>query len=289
MRPVDSSQITQLRSALEDLAEQDPLISLRQRNDEGEISVRLYGEVQKEVMTETLLGEYGIEVTFGPSQTVCIERPLKRGEHVEFVGQGGNPYYATVGLRIEPAMADSGVRYERQLGSLPLAFYRAIEETVYATLEQGLAGWTVTDCVITLTDVGYIPITVAADFRKLTPLVLMQALLAGETSICEPIERLELEIPVDTFGVVCGVLMNAGGTVLDAGIQDAAYCITAEVPTADLREIEQQLPGLTRGEGGWESSFAGYVPVSGDVPQRKRSGPNPLNRAHYLAEVARIG
>jgi ribosomal protection tetracycline resistance protein len=83
VRPVDPGQVTLLRSALEDLAEQDPLISLRQRNEAGEISVRLFGEVQKEVMTETLLGEYGIEVSFGETQVVCIERPLGTGEHVE--------------------------------------------------------------------------------------------------------------------------------------------------------------------------------------------------------------
>jgi len=29
------------------------------------------------------------------------------------------------------------------------------------------------------------------------------------------------------------------------------------------------------------------VPVSGDPPTRKRIGPDPLNRAYYLAEVAR--
>ncbi|MFN8515901.1 MAG: GTP-binding protein [Chloroflexia bacterium] len=35
VRPADPAQITQLRAALDQLAEQDPLISLRQRNDEG--------------------------------------------------------------------------------------------------------------------------------------------------------------------------------------------------------------------------------------------------------------
>ena len=67
----------------------------------------------------------------------------------------------------------------------------------------------------------------------------------------------------------------------------ATHHITCEIPTAELRTIEQQLPGLTRGEGSWMSSFAGYVPVSGDAPVRARIGPDPLNREYYLAEVAR--
>ncbi|MEA2513070.1 MAG: ribosomal protection tetracycline resistance protein [Thermomicrobiales bacterium] len=288
VRPVEPGQITRLRAALEQLAEQDPLISLRQRNEEGEISLRLYGDVQKEVVTETLSRDYGIGATFGPSQTICIERPIGTGEHAEIIFENGNPYYATVGFRVEPAERGSGIRYVRELGSLPLAFYRAIEETVHETFTHGMSGREVTDSDDTLTHAGYCaPISVAADFRKLTPLVLMQALLAAGTEVCEPVEELDLDIPEDTFGAVCGALVNARATIRNAFPDGSSHRIICEIPTAELRAVEQQLPGLTRGDGGWGSSFAGYVPMTGDAPTRARVGPNPLNRAHYLAEVAR--
>ncbi len=289
VRPLDAGQITRLREALEQLAEQDPLMTLRQRNEEGEISVRLYGEVQKEVIIETLAREYGVGVWFGPSQTVCIERPVGAGEHVEIIGTPGNPFYGTLGFRVEPGEPGSGIRYERELGSLPPAFYRAIEETVYETLGQGLSGWEVTDCVVTLTQAGYwSPVSTAGDFRKLTPFVLMQAMLQAGTVVSEPIEELTIEIPEDTFGAVCGVLLHARATIRDALPDGASHRIVCEVPTAELRGVEQQLPGLTHGDGGWVSSFAGYIPVAGEPPVRPRIGPNPLVRAQYLAEVARM-
>lgn len=288
MRPVDPSQITRLRAALDQLAEQDPLISLRQRNAEGEISLRLYGEVQKEVVADTLARDYGVAVTFGPSRTICTERPLGTGESAEFMGAEGNPFVATVGFRVEPAEPRSGVRYVRRLGSLPLAFYRAIEETIRETFQQGLSGWEVTDCVVTLTHAGFSSVTsTAGDFRKLVPLVLMRALQGAETQVCEPFEAIEIEIPEDTFGAVSGALIHARATVSNAFRDGASYRIIAEIPTTELRALEQQLPSLTRGEGGWLSSFAGYVPVTGDTPVRTRGGPNPLNRAQYLADVAR--
>jgi ribosomal protection tetracycline resistance protein len=288
VHPLEPSQITRLRAALEQLAEQDPLIALRQRNDEGEVSLRLYGEVQKEVIAETLAQEYGVAVSFGPSQTVCIERPTGAGEHTEFMSESGNPFYATVGFRIEPAPQGSGIRYLRELGALPLAFYRAIEETVHEALTQGLFGWEVTDCLITLTQAGYSSVmSTAGDFRKLTPLVLMHALREAGTQVCEPVEALDLEIPEETFGAVCGALLNARATIRNAVPEGATHHITADVPTAELRGLEQQLPGLTHGEADWATSFAGYVLVSGEAPVRKRAGPNPLNRAHYLAELAR--
>jgi ribosomal protection tetracycline resistance protein len=286
--PVKPDQITRLRGALEQLAEQDPLISLRQRNEDGEISLRLYGEVQKEVVAETLSRDYGIAVWFGPTRTICIERPVGVGEYAEFIGESGNPFYATVGFRIEPADCGSGIRFVRELGSLPLAFYRAIEESVHETLTQGLAGWEVTDGIITLTQAGFwSPVSTAGDFRKLTPLVLMRALLDACTEVWEPVEELELDIPEDTFNAVCGALVNARATIRYVVREEASHRIICEIPTAELRSIEQQLPRLTHGDGGWVSSFAGYAPITGEAPSRTRSGPNPLNRAHYLAEMAR--
>ncbi len=288
VRPVEPGQITQLRAALEQLAEQDPLISLRQRNAEGEISLRLYGEVQKEIVMDALARDYGVAATFGPSRTICIERPVGTGAEAETIGEPGNPFYATVGFRVEPAAPRSGLRYVRELGALPLACYRAIEETVHETFKQGLQGWEVTDCVVTLTHAGFDSVmSTAGDFRKLVPLVLMRALQRAGTEVCEPIEALDLEIPEDTFGAVTGALVNARATMQNAFRDGAAYRIVGEIPTAEIRALEQQLPSLTRGDGSWLSSFAGYIPVTGDTPTRPRIGPQPLSRAQYLADVAR--
>lgn len=288
VRPVEPGQLTRLRTALEELAEQDPLIALRQRNAEGEIAIRLYGEVQKEVVTETLARDYGVAVTLGPTRTICIERPVGVGEQVEVMREGGNPFFATLGFRVEPASCGSGVSYERDLGALPLAFYRAVEETIYEAFKQGLCGWEVTDCAVTLTQAGFNSVaSTAGDFRKLTPLVLLEALRQAGTAVCEPVEAFELDIPEDTFGAVCGALMHARATMRNAYRDGASYRLVCEIPTAELHGVEQHLPGLTRGEGSWVSSFAGYVPVDGEPPTRARIGPDPLNRAHYLADVAR--
>ena len=68
-----------LRVALAQLAEQDPLINVRQEDTRQEISVSLYGEVQKEVIGATLAAEFGLDVTFRETTTICIERPVGTG------------------------------------------------------------------------------------------------------------------------------------------------------------------------------------------------------------------
>src|SRR5918992_992348 len=74
-----------LHVALARLAEQDPLINLRQDDLRQEVSVSLYGEVQKEVIQATLRDDFGLGVSFRESTTICVERPTGIGSAVEMM------------------------------------------------------------------------------------------------------------------------------------------------------------------------------------------------------------
>src|SRR5207302_4007532 len=92
------SDRARLRVALAQLAEQDPLIDVRQDDTRQEISVSLYGEVQKEVIGATLAADFALDVSFRKTTTICIERPIGTGAAVERLHRAPNPCLATVGL-----------------------------------------------------------------------------------------------------------------------------------------------------------------------------------------------
>ena len=281
-----------LHAALAELAEQDPLIDLR-----PELTVSLYGEVQKEVVEATLADEYGIEVGFRGTSTIHVERPVGAGVAGETLGKGGNPYLATIDLRVEPAPIGSGVEFalDVPVEQVPIYMFRtaglfaeALAETVRRTLTQGLYGWQVTDVRVTVTRTGYTsPNTAASDYRKLVPLVLMGALSAAGTVVCEPIQRFDLDGPADTLGAVLGALGRFGAVSDRQELRESAYAIGGLIPAARLRELEQALPGLTHGEGVVETTFEGYRPVAGPPPRRDRWDDNPLDRREYLLRVER--
>ncbi len=288
-----------LQVALSRLAEQDPLIDLRQDGVRQEISVSLYGEVQKEVIQATLAEDFGVEVSFRETTTLCAERVVGTGSAYELIGADSNPFLAQVGLRVEPGPDGSGVDFRLgvELGSMPYAFFRATEETVRETLRQGLCGWEVLDCVVTMTHSGYYPrqsrmhgtfdksmSSTAGDFRLLTPLVLMSALRRAGTRVHEPVLRFRLEAPADTFGVLLPALARLEA-VAGASTEDGV--LTGRVPAARVRDVERALPGLTRGEGVVESAFDSYRPVRGAPPSRSRTDANPLDRKEYLLHVVR--
>jgi ribosomal protection tetracycline resistance protein len=300
--PDDPADRGALYVALTRLAEQDPLIGLRLDEVRQEIAVSLYGEVQKEVIEATLRDGFGLGVAFLETTTICIERPTGTGSAVQIMGQDGNPFLATVGLRVEPAAVGSGVGFGLgvELGSMPYAFFKAVEDTVHDTLRQGLHGWQVTDCLVTMTHSGYAPRQSHAharfdksmsstgwDFRSVTPLVLMAALRRAGTAVLEPMHRFRLDIPADTLNPVLHLLVRARGVLRGSATVGASCLLDGDIPAAMVHDVQRRLPALTRGEGSTEWTFDHYRPVRDTVPERTRWDHNPLNRKEYLLHVRR--
>jgi ribosomal protection tetracycline resistance protein len=280
-----------LRVALAQLAEQDPLINVRQDDTCQELSVSLYGEVQKEVIQATLTNEFGLDVTFRETTPLYIERPIGTGEAIEILHAETNPFLATIGLRIDRAPRGSGIEFQLQVDAraVPLYIYKTVEsfsermdEYVRQTLREGLFGWQVTDCIVTMTKCIYSvpdgppsrrgPLSTAADFRKLTPLVLMQALKRARTVVCEPIVRVSIEIPTRAMGAVMAALARLDAAVDTPSLHEELSTIETVLPATRAQDLQRQLPGLTGGEGVLDSSFTGYQPVIGDQPTRRANG-----------------
>ena len=304
--PTDPDDGAGLRVALGQLAEQDPLIEVRQDDERHQISVSLYGEVQKEVIQATLAEDYGIDVEFHETTPIYIERLRRLGEAIVILNTETNPYRATIGLRVEPAREGSGLEFRLDVDHrrVPLyafkkleSFGSAMEEYVREQLQEGLYGWRVPDCVVTMTDSNYSspdgpqstrgPLSTPADFRKLAPIVVMQALESAGTVVCEPTARLVLEVPTHAVGAVIPALARLGATFETPAPNGERSTITAVLPATRADELHRELPALTGGEGVLDSSFAGYQPVGGDPPTRRRTRPNPLNVGEYVARVER--
>jgi ribosomal protection tetracycline resistance protein len=308
VKPTDPADGQRLRVALGQLAEQDPLIDVRQDDARAETSVALYGEVQREVIEATLADDYGLAVEFRDTTTICVERPTGTGEAVELLNTPTNPFHADLGLRVEPAAPGSGV--EVRVASdvdprdVPLyvfktfeSFVHHLDEFVRLALVEGLNGWQVTDCVVTLTKIAYSladgppsrrgPMPTTRDVKRLTPLVLMQALARAGTAVCEPVFTISVEVPTEAVGAVLAALGRLGAAA-GMPLPRGELCqLETELGASRVQELRRLLPGLTGGEGVLDAEFAGYQPLSGEPPVRERLTPDPLNLDRYLAQVGR--
>ncbi|HEX4470869.1 MAG TPA: translation factor GTPase family protein [Nocardioides sp.] len=283
---VDPGLRPALRTALAQLADQDPLIAAR-TDEDGRATVSLYGRVQQEVLGSTLAEEHGIAVEFSDASVLHVERPRRVGEAVLRLNTVENPFQATIGLRVEPGDPGSGFGFRVEVAArdMPLylfksvdAFAASIEKHVRRELASGCYGWEVTDCVVTLTEASYSvadgppskrgPTSTSFDYRKVTPLVARRALERARTRVCEPALRILLEVPTQDAPTVQRLLARWGAELTGQTSVGELSRVEARLVAARLHELQRQLPDLTGGEGVLESWFDGYQPVPGRPPVR---------------------
>ncbi|EJE7234120.1 tetracycline resistance ribosomal protection protein [Clostridium botulinum] len=277
---------SKLFKALTMLTEEDPLLEVETDDSEKEIYVNLFGEVQMEILKSILVDSYGIEVEFSNILTIYKETPKGTGTAIMRMQEGLNPFWATVGLKVEPAARGEGLRYisEVSVGSLPKSFQNAIEEAVIKTSKQGLFGWEVTDIKVTLTCGEFFsPASTPADFRNVTPMVFMEALYETKTDLLEPIHEFELRIPQNVLSKAIWDLETMRATFDNPIINQKEFIIKGLIPVENSKEYKMKIASYTEGKGMFMTKFYGYKGVPLKLAKtRQKLVYNPLNKKEYL-------
>jgi ribosomal protection tetracycline resistance protein len=304
--PCDDDDRERMRVALMQLAEQDPLINIRQNDRLRETFVSLYGEVQQEVIEATLANDYGIDVRFRDTTPIYVERPSTVGRSLAEVHAEGNPFFAALGVRVEPTPPGHGIEFVVDVPtmSIPLFIYKttanftdAVGRHVREALQEGLHGWQVTDCRVTVTHCSWTvadgppsrrgPTSTPNDYKRLTPIVVMRALADAGTSVCEPMLDARIDAPARSLGGVLAAVARFGGLAHMPAIDGDAAVVAARLPAVHAQGLQRELAGLTHGEGAIETTFGGYEPLAGEPPARERTTPNPLKLDEYLMVIAK--
>jgi ribosomal protection tetracycline resistance protein len=303
VEPVDPTQRGAMFAGLSELAEEDPLIGLELDEADGSATVRIHGEVQKEVIGSLLEERFNVKVRFHATSVMCIETVLGTGAAVEKVHTDNNPYLATIGLQIDGDETVDGIEFSPGIerGNLPPSFITACEEGTRAALTQGLYGWPVTGCRVTMTASAYMPrqshshqkfskamSSVGADFRNLAPVVAMVCLQTARTQVCEPIERFDLEVPGKHLRTALAALSRLAA-IINTTTESGQYTrVGGFIPSGHVTEFAQALPNITGGEGVLTTQMDHYVPVKDDLPPRRaRTGLDPRERETWFRSVPR--
>ena len=285
IEPVDPKHRVELNAALVELADQDPLIGTRHDTDSGETFIRLYGDVQREVIESTLASDYGVAVAFGEPRVLCVERLRGEGRAAEIFPDTKPPFYATVGFRIAPKRGEHS-RWTFTPGKAKQGFFDAAEEGGRSVLAQGLYGWPVIDWDVEVTDLIFLISSVASDYRKLAMLVMADAIRDAGTVVCEPVHDVTLTVPPEAVGAVIHALTSRRGEVVATTIEGERAGIRGTIPAAAVDALTRALPGLTNGLGDIDTQFMDYVPIEGPPPTRPRTDFNPFDRTEFMSRLA---
>ena len=258
--------IRAVHQALNELAEEDPLLGVRWDERLGELRVQLMGSMQQDVVREELAQRHGLLVDFelgGVLYKETLSQSTVGVGHFEPLR-----HYAEVHLRIEPAERGSGVTFGSvcPLDELDRNWQRLILTNAMEREHAGvLAGFPLTDVRIAiLGGRAHAKHTEGGDFRQATYRAIRQGLMRaherGECLLLEPWYRFELEVPADKVGRALADLQRMSARFGAPDVMGDWARLEGAVPVSEVRDYPLEVSAYTGGEGGMSVTFGGYEP-----------------------------
>ncbi len=283
--PREEGDLQNLKSALEELADESPLLALEWRKEKRELTVAASGKVQTEILKEILSSRFGLEAEIGAPSVVYRETIARAGYGFEAYTMP-KPCWAVVKFYLEPLPRGSGLVYESVASEKRIAYryQEHVKTAVPRALEQGLKGWQVTDLKVTLVDgEHHVQHTHPLDFFTATPMGIMDGLRNCGTVLLEPVLEVRVSAPENAFGKVAGELTLRRGTLGDHAFGEGKFALTAQIPAEETFDLPEKISSLTGGRGSYSARLLGYFPCpEGHGQERERVGVNPLDRSLWI-------
>ncbi|MBE9389943.1 GTP-binding protein [Vagococcus salmoninarum] len=254
-----------LLALLEELNQEDPLLNLTIDPETKEISICIFGNVQKEVIEETLRRSYPFEsLTLLPPTIIYQEIPQKTGRGEIVMQEPINPYWATMTIEIQPNNGH-GIQFSSRVttGYLKQSFQHAVYQGIQQSVTEGLYGYPLIDMDIILVDAEFFsPVSTPSEFRKLAPYALYKALLDANTFVVEPLVNIELFIKKDDTGRAVAELGKLEAKIEEIQELKSEVAIKAKLLHSNFLTFENQLNEWFKGTAYLKNSFEGYEKTS---------------------------
>lgn len=263
VRPVPASNRRMLLEALQILAMEDPYLDLNIDEETEEIKLKLFGNLQREIVQSLLKERFHLETEFDSVSTVKKDKPADRITCIVPINSPGNLLRAGVGLMLEPLEEGSGFQYETKVsfGDLTKSFQNGVKEGVEKGIRKGLFG-EVVDTRVTFMYSDYDSVSsTPADFRKLAERVVYQALKNVGTRTMEPVMSFTLTASQGYEKKIMTELVRMNAIMEETGYTQTEMIIKGKVTLEACKDFSVVLFTLTEGRGIFEAVFWQYREV----------------------------
>ena len=256
----DSDDMVKMHRYLQELEEEDPTLGVEYNEATRELSLKLMGEVQTEILKKTMLDRFGVNVSFGPGKVLykeTIEDVVEGVGHFEPLR-----HYAEVHLLMEPGERGSGLIFESSVSENDLKrnWQQLILTHLKEKMHKGvLTGAPITDMKITLVSgKAHLKHTEGGDFRQATYRAVRQGLMQATSHLLEPFYFYEIEVPENQVGKVLTDIDRMAGTGEVMENAGGIARIVGRAPVSTLNGYAKDLAAFTKGLGRVSFTNAGY-------------------------------
>lgn len=249
-------------SKLKQLEEEDPQLHIIYNEKLKEIRLQLMGEIQTEVLKNTIMNRFNLAVEFDQGDVLYKETIT---DAIEGVGHY-EPlrHYAEVHLLLEPGKPNSGLVFDTNCKEDDLA--RSYQRLILTHLKEKehlgvLTNSPITDMKITLlSGKAHLKHTEGGDFRQATYRAIRQGLKRTQSVVLEPYYQFRLEIPSEYIGKAIYDIESMNGEFNMNDSQNEITIITGKAPVAKMQHYFKDVAIYTKGKGKLNCTLKGYEP-----------------------------
>ena len=262
---------------LRQLEEEDPQLHFIYRSKEKQIFVHLMGEIQTEVLKQTILERFKTEVMFDHG-TVRFHETIK--ESVEGAGHF-EPlrHYAEVHVLLEPIERGSGIVVESKCSSDQLKMQH--QNTILSHLSQAdltgvLTGAPLTDVKITLlSGKDHEKHTEGQDFLEAAFRAVRHGLMNTQSVLLEPLYAYEIEVDANDLSRVLFDLETMNAEVSMSTLDTGRMLLSGHASVRNMQNYQIALAALTHGNGKMSTRLSGMKEVPDQNELAAASGYDP--------------
>ena len=256
----ESTTSSDMLSKMKILEDEEPSLFVEHVRQTGEISVRVMGKIELEVLKQRIAERFSLDCDFGTCEPIYKETLCE-----STIGYGHYEplrHYSEVHLRIEPGKRGSGINFESEcsLNTLTSNYQNLIRTHVFEKEHRGvLTGSPLTDVKITLlTGASHEKHTEGGDFRESTYRAVRHGLMRAKSKLLEPYYDCRFTVDVNLCGrVLSDITKMCGKETVTENTGDNCIIIS-KIPVSEIAEYQNEFASYTKGKGRLTLSFGGY-------------------------------
>ncbi len=265
IEPKTSADQKKMSLALNTIAREDPSLRLSTDPETGQTLVSGMGELHLNILVESLMEEYNVNVTIGAPRVAFRETITEKSDidYTHKKQEGGLGQFARIRLIFEPAgETDTGLVFENRItgGVIPREYIPAVEKGLKNSLNEGvLAGYPVIGLKATLIDgAWHDKDSSGLAFETAAKKAYRLGLKKAQPVLLEPMMKVEVSTPSDYMGSLIGDLNSRRGTISATDATGNHCQITAIVPLANMFGYVNTLRSLSSGRATFTMQFDQY-------------------------------
>lgn len=275
LEPKTKADQDKLGIILRKFLDEDPSLRVEYDHETSQTIISGMGELHLEIIIDRMKREHNLDANIGRPQVAYKETITRKAEKVvgKFISQsGGRGQYGHVVIHVEPAEKGTGVKFVDEIfgGVIPREYIKSVEAGIKAQACNGiLAGYPVTDIVVTLIDGSYHEVD-SSDiaFQLAAKIALKDALAKGNSVFMEPIMSVEIAAPEDFMGSVIGDINTRRAKINELGSMSNVKTVRADIPLAEMFNYANALRSLTQGRASFSMEPSYYAQVPNNISEK---------------------